>query len=392
MDSQTHVTIRSIVFGENFNRAIFSGVEKGAAIAWQRIVIRPVLIRGERYWQFSHFDEKKDITKNYLRLEAGQALDDLLEMPFRNVTVEAGERRLEIRITKKGKALQHESRIEGAAPPNLEHDRAKEKLLTPENALPMLQAVEIATADGRVRAEMQSKLRQINEFVRLVDETGVFNRWPEDTLLRAVDLGCGKGYLTFALYHYLAQMRGLQAELIGVDLKSDLLVKLEERRLALGWEGLRFVAGTIQDYQPGQAPQVVVALHACDTATDDALAKGLRWGSRLIVTAPCCQHYLQAQMADLLLPEAFAALTRHGILFERIGDLVTDALRAAYLRAWGYRTEVIQFTPLEHTAKNLMIRAVKTGKVPDRGAITEYWGLRNYWGVKPRLEMLAPLE
>lgn len=391
MDEQTRAIIHHRVFGEDFNRAVFSGVEKGLEIQWQRVVIRPVLIRGERYWQFAYFDEKKDVTKNYLRLEAGEKLDQLLNLPFRNVTIEAGDRRLEVRLSKKGKMLKRESRNAEARAPDLEHDHRKIKLLTPENAGAFLQAVEITTFDGRVRSEMQSKLRQINEFVRLVDETDVFERWPEGTPVRAVDLGCGKGYLTFALYHYLTVIRGLETELTGVDLKSDLLAKLEERRLALGWAGLRFVAGTIQDYVPEQAPEIVVALHACDTASDDALAKGLRWGSRLIVTAPCCQHYLQAQMAELDLPEAFEALMRHGILFERMGDLITDSLRAAYLRALGYRTEVIQFTPLEHTAKNLMIRAVKTGNPSDRKALDEYRVLKEYWGVTPYLEALIPI-
>jgi SAM-dependent methyltransferase len=236
---------------------------------------------------------------------------------------------------------------------------------------------------------MQAKLRQINEFVRLVDETGAFDAIEQP--VRVVDFGSGKGYLTMALYFYLTEIRKLRAEVTGVDLKGEVLEKLNRRAEGLGWDGLRFVTGRIEDYRPETAPQVVVALHACDTATEDALAQGLAWGCKLIVTAPCCQHYLQAQLAERATPEPFGAVMRHGILFERMGDILTDSLRAAYLRVWGYRTEVIQFVSTEHTAKNLMIRAVKTHTGIDRRALEEYLALKAYWGVAPYLEGLAPL-
>lgn len=370
-DSYRQQAHQRILEDESFTRAVFSGPEKGAEIRWIRAAIRPVLLRGERHWQFAYFDQTRDITKNYLRLEAGRHLDELLEMPFRNLTIETTATRLEVRISKKGKPLVHETRLEAAGQlPDLSHDRIKDKWITAENptgnaAPPFLQVVEIMTADGRVRAEMQAKLRQINEFVRLVDETGVFDRWPAGLPVQVVDFGSGKGYLTFALYHYLTALKKLPAVMVGIDLKADVLEKLNRRSQSLGWDGLRFQVGKIEDYVPPQPPDVVVALHACDTATDDALAQGLRWGSRLIVTAPCCQHYLQAQLAQQDTPVSFSALMRYGILFERMGDLLTDALRAAYLRVWGYRTEVIQFVSSEHSAKNLMIRAVKTAASGD---------------------------
>ncbi len=379
---------RLILQDETFVRATFSGPEKGAGLAWLRVTIRPLLLRGERHWQFSYFDEKKDIARNYLRLEAGQKLDELLALPFRNLTVEAGAARWEARRTKKGKLLLHTSRLTNAAPPDLAHDHAKPRLLAPDTAAPFLQAVGILTPDGRVRAEMQAKLRQINEFVRLVDETGAFEAAPASAPLRVVDFGCGRGYLTFALYHYLSFTLGREAEVVGVDLKADVLEALNRQAQALGWEGLRFQIGSIADYQPPAPPEVVVALHACDTATDDALAQAITWGCRLIVCAPCCQHELQAQMAGLPTPEAFAALARHGILFERLGDLLTDAARAALLRVMGYRAEVIQFVSTEHTAKNLMIRAVKTGPPGSRRAQAEYEALKAYWGFTPYLEKL----
>lgn len=387
--------IQARIFSDGFIQARFSAPPKADAPplpqAWRRVLIRPVMLRGELHWQFSYFDAQKDITKNYLRLEAGQKLQEVLDYGFRSMMVETRSERLELQIAPNGKITRRATAMK--SPPQdeaaLAHDRVKEKLIGPDNAAPFLQAVEIVTANGQVRAGMQAKLRQINEFVRLVDETGAFDAL--ETPLRVVDFGSGKGYLTFALYFYLTQLRHMPADLTGVDLKAEVLNKLNQRAQRLGWDGLRFVTGSISDYRAEPPPQVVVALHACDTATDDALAKGLAWGSRLLVTAPCCQHHLQAQMAGLPTPAPFEAVSRHGILFERLGDILTDGLRAAYLRVWGYRTEVIQFVSAEHTSKNLMIRAVLTHPGIDQRARREYEALKAYWNVTPYLETLYPL-
>jgi hypothetical protein len=175
---------------------------------------------------------------------------------------------------------------------------------------------------------------------------------------------------------------------VGVDVKADLLERHREKAKALGWERLEFQVGSIQEFETDVVPDVVVALHACDTATDEALARGIRWGSRLIITAPCCQHELQRQISRVPAPAPFRAVFRDGILGERLGDILTDAFRAAILRIMGYRTDVIQFVSTEHTAKNLMIRSVKTGSTGNPRATEEYSALKRYWNVTPYLERL----
>ncbi len=353
-----------------FIRAVFSGEQKGASVPWVKVMVRPVELKGQVHWQFSYFDEKKDITKNYLE-EAASKVDELLALPFRNILVESGAGNLQVNFSKKGKPLVSRSRPSQAGT-DLSHDRHKDRLLNEENAAPFLQAIGILTQDGRIKADMQRKYKQINEFLRLVDETAsfrpslrsstqAFSAWAGSPI-RIVDFGCGSGHLTFAMYYYLREVLHLDAHVTGVDLKSELMSQLQAKSEALGWDGLKFQTGAIADYEADVPPDVVIALHACDTATDDALAKGIRWGSRVIVCAPCCQHELQAQMANAELPDPLASVFQDGIFFERMGDILTDTFRATILRIMGYRADVTQFVPIEHTAKNLMIRAVKTSQ------------------------------
>ena len=373
---------------DTFVRVVFSGKQKGASLEWMKVVVRPVEIKGVIHLQFSYFDEKKDITKNYSFDEASAKVDELLALPFRNIFVENTTGGLQVNISKKGKALVNEAKPASSAPPaDLSHDRQKSRLLTAENAEPFLKAVGIMTKDEKIRADMQKKFRQINEFLRLLDETDSFNDFKEKPV-HVVDFGCGNAYLTFAIYYYLHDILNLDAHVVGVDIKADLVERHQEKVQSLGWKQLTFHAGTIAEFQPDAIPDVVLALHACDTATDDALAQGIRWNSKLIVCAPCCQHELQEQMSHLPMPTQLLPIFHHGILFERMGDILTDTFRATILRIMGYRTDVTQFVPIEHTAKNLMIRAVKTSPPGSLRWVEEYKNLKTFWQVTPYLERL----
>ncbi len=377
-----------ILSGESFVRAVFSGRRSGTTLEWIKVVVRPVRIKGALHWQVSHFDEEKDTTKNYTAADVPGQVDALLALPFRNIHVETTSGRLEVRITKRGEALLHETPL--AAPraaADLSHDREKKKALTVGDSAPFLEAVGILTRGGKIKADRQGKFRQINEFLRLVEETGIFDE-AFGHPMQIVDCGCGNAYLTFAIYHYASNILRLPADVVGVDVKADLLEGHREKVRALGWDRLTFEVGCIADFQPAIVPDVVVALHACDTATDDALARGIRWGSKLIVTAPCCQHDLQEQLSRVPVPNPFRAVWRDGILSERLGDILTDAFRAAILRIMGYRTDVIQFVSTEHTAKNLMIRSVKTSQSGSAQSVEEYQALKDYWHVTPYLEQL----
>lgn len=315
-------------------------------------------------------------------------MDELLALPFRNIFVEAQTGGVQVNISKKGKAVVSEVKpSRSSAQADVAHDRKKNRILSAENAEPFLKAVGILTSDGRIKADMQSKFKQINDFLRLVDETDSLQSFGNESI-HVVDFGCGNAYLTYAIYYYLHDLLKLDAHVTGVDVKAELIERHKEKVKALGWNQLDFQVGHIADYEPKSIPNVVLALHACDTATDDALAKGIEWQSKLIVCAPCCQHKLQAQMARVPMPESFASIFKDGIFFERIGDILTDTFRANILRIVGYRTDVTQFIPIEHTAKNLMIRAVKAPSTNKARWLDDYRNLKSFWQVTPYLERL----
>lgn len=369
-------------------RATFSGEQKGSSLQWNKVTVRPVEIKTEIHLQFSYVNDKKDITKNYLLDEAASKVDELLALPFRNIFVESKTGGVQVNISKKGKAVVSKVKpSKTSTQADVAHDRQKNRLLSAENAEPFLKAVGIMTNDGKIRADMQSKFKQINEFLRLVDETDSFQAL-RGSPFHIVDFGCGNAYLTFAIYYYLRDILKLDAHVTGIDIKADLIERHKEKVKSLGWDQLSFQVGQIVDYKPEIIPDVVFALHACDTATDDALAQGIRWESKLIVCAPCCQHELQEQMSRVPMPEQLLPIFKDGIFFERMGDILTDTFRATILRIMGYRTDVTQFVPIEHTAKNLMIRAVKTSSAGNTRWVEEYRNLKSFWQVTPYLENL----
>jgi SAM-dependent methyltransferase len=375
-----------ILIRDELIRATFSGEQKGSSLQWNKVVVRPVEIKGEIHLQFSYFDDKKDITKNYLA-DAASKVDELLALPFRNIFVESKTGGLQVNVSKKGKAIVNEVKPPKTSTTDLAHDRQKNRLLSAENAEPFLKAVGIMTQDGKIKADMQRKFKQINEFLRLVDETDAFQTLSNEPI-HVVDFGCGNAYLTFAIYYYLHDILKLDAHVTGVDIKADLIERHQEKVKSLGWDQLTFQVGHIADYKPETIPNVILALHACDTATDDALAQGIRWGSKLIVCAPCCQHELQEQMSRVPMPEQLLPVFKDGVFFERMGDILTDTFRATILRILGYRTDVTQFVPIEHTAKNLMIRSVKTSSTGNIRWVEEYRNLKSFWQVTPYLEKI----
>jgi SAM-dependent methyltransferase len=273
----------------------------------------------------------------------------------------------------------------------LRHDRQKQLLLPVGGPDSFLQAIGIMNREGKVRPRMRRKFRQINEFLRLMTETGELKKF-DHVPLKVVDCGCGNAYLTFAAYHYLNHILGLPTELTGIDVRDDLLKQQSQQSRELGWAGLTFQPASIIDFQPATPPDIVLALHACDTATDEALAQGIKWQSQMILSAPCCHHHLQQQLNRQPAPEVFEPVMHHGILKERLGDILTDTLRALILRILGYRAEVIEFISTEHTDKNLMIRAVKTEQAGSAKAIQEYQELKLFWQVRPYLEELLQTE
>jgi len=376
------------VENEDFMKATFSGFHHDRTVPWKKVIVRPVLVQDKKHLQFSYFDAKKDITKNYQGAEAVEMLEQLIAFGFKNVHVQTRQQTLDITLMHKGRAAIHAAAV--AQPPqkaSLSHDRQKNVLLSAEDAAPFLKAVGIMTEEGKIRADMQSKFRQINEFLKLVQQTGALEKFPS-TPLHVVDCGCGNAYLTFAFYYYLNYVLQIPTHLTGIDVNDELLTRHAEKSVRLGWDALTFQTTSIIEYKPETPPDIVLALHACDTATDEALAQGIEWQSKLIISAPCCQHHLQKQLEHQPAPNPFGPVERHSILKERLGDILTDTFRALILRIMGYSTDVVQFVSSEHTAKNLMIRAVKTLKAGDPKFVQEYTDLKNFWNVTPYLEEL----
>ena len=286
-----------------------------------------------------------------------------------------------VKITRKGHVLMSHGKAAAGPPPSVAHDREKAYALNPENAGDFLRSLDALDDQGRIRPSTQAKYRQINGFLNLIEP--VLPEKPAGPY-RICDCGCGSAHLSFAVYHFLNRIRDWPAVLTGVDRNPDLIAKNTAWRDRLGWTGLTFEAADLAAYQPAQPPDLVLSLHACDTATDLALARGVEWKAGAIVAAPCCQHELHHELKA----DAFQALLRHGILRERQADLVTDALRAAALRLCGYSVKVIEFASSADTARNILIRAVRTGQPPEPGAVAEYQALKQFWSVNPVIDRL----
>ena len=370
-------------------QATFKGQRKGSLTPWRQVNLRPVLLQGQRHLQISYLDETQDITKNYPVTDAAPQLDQLLALPFNSITVETTQVGFHIQFTKKGKAIIHRHKsARTSSRPDLSHDRSKDYLLPDNKPTPFLQAVGIMTPEGRVKTKMRGKFRQINAFLKLIQPHVTLSQLgpPPYNIL---DFGCGNAYLTFAVYYYFNHILKAPTHLIGIDVRADLLKKHAQTATRLDWPQIEFQPTRIIDYQPKVVPDLVLALHACDTATDEALYQAIAAQSKLIFAAPCCHNHLQQQLERRPAPVPFGPLFQHGILRARQGDLLTDTFRALIFRLMGYQTDVIEFTASEHTAKNLMIRAIKlAGDLPSEQLWGEYQTLKAFWGVTPYLETL----
>ncbi len=364
-------------------KIILSGVNKSQ---WRKVTIRPVLLRNRLHFQFSFFDDSRDLTKNFDFVEADQQIKKLSGANFSQVQVVTRTKTLSYSLSGKGyKAKESEHAL--ALEPDLGHDRNKNYPINLENALLMLQTIGIATRDERIKADMQSKFQQINEFIKQVS-LAIGTNLTHKSSMTIVDCGCGNAYLTFALYHYFNEILHLPTTLVGLDVRGDLLKTHRRHAKELDWQNMKFVETKIIDFTPLSKPDIVLSLHACDTATDEALAKAVQWDSEMIFAVPCCHHELQVQMEQKTYTPAIGAILREKILRERLGDILTDTFRTLLLRQEHYRADVVQFVSSEHTAKNLMIRAVKNATADTKVTRQEYLALKTMWSVTPYLEKI----
>jgi SAM-dependent methyltransferase len=385
-----------ILAAPDFQSAVFSGQRPGTIFPWIKVTIRPVLIRDVRMLQFECFDSVKGITANAEGDAAAARLDEILALPFKSCYVRGTATGIQIQITRKSKVLIREHTLSGPSAPDLSHDRRKKRPLDPAARGAFLQAVGIATAEGVIKPTMQAKFRQISEFLRLLEAR--LEAGPNDgEKVRVVDFGCGNAYLTFAVRDYLRNVRGRDATVTGVDSDAMAIERHRATCRELGWDDMHFEVSTIAGYRADPAPDIVMSLHACDTATDEVLAMAVRGGARLIFAVPCCHHHIQAQLDPRKATHIVQPVLRFGVMKERLGDILTDTLRAQILGIAGYRVDIVQFVSPEHTTKNLMIVAQKKTGAIDAGLAEQYRELRDAFHVRPYLETLlaetlAPLR
>lgn len=354
-----------------------------------KVIVKPIQLKGELYYQFSSFVGPKVLHDNLAPEEAAARMSPLLTEHFRQALLQTAEADYHILISKKGKVGILKKPPTKKPATELSHNRKKNYVIEEGSPVPFLVELGIMNTEGKVLAKKYDKFRQINRFVEMIAD--VVPHLAQDRTLNIVDFGCGKSYLTFVLYHYLKELRGLDIRVIGLDLKEDVIRHCSELADRFGYDRLQFLVGDIAQYNGLDRVDMVVTLHACDTATDAALEKAIRWQADVVLSVPCCQHELFRQVkSDVLSP-----LLEHGILKERFSALATDAIRAKLLELVGYKTQLLEFIDMEHTPKNVLIRAVK-GKQPSAAELAplarSYVEFRRFLQADPYLERALQAE
>ena len=351
--------------------------EDAILAAVEKIVVRPVDLKSGRNLQFTYGEARRETHRNFALDEAVGEVERLITGLFRRGHLFTTEFDFTVKVKASGKVRAHQfppSR-QKAAP--TEHNRRKQYLIPDGTPCEFLQEIGVMTADGNVRKQKFDKFRQINRYLEFVED--VYESFPKSGPIRVVDFWCGKSYLTFALHHLLNRIHGRKVDIVGLDLKSDVVEHCNEIANRLGCDGLRFESGDMAGYSPLESVDLSVSLHACDKATDVALARAVEWNAKVIFAVPCCHH----EVASKLKTEFLSPIMRRGILKERFAELLTDSLRADLLEGCGYRTQVLEFISLEHTPKNILIRAIQDPAVSSPAIPESVKAVRSTFGLEP---------
>ena len=364
---------------EHFVRAVLSGRRRNMQTEYERIDIKPVLIKEELKWQIISSDGKKDITKN---VEIDFNFTQLFSSGYANLVVDTQTESYQVRISKKDEALVSVSKVKLSR--DLSHDRQKQRMLLESNQV--FKALDMSDLLGRIKPSKMDKYKQVDEFLRLISQTLDTQDLKQDEI-SVVDLGCGHAYLTFAVGEFLKD-KYKKVSILGVDERDESKEHNEKVAQKLKVEA-KFIAAKISD-TPNQVVDIAIALHACDTATDDAIYWAIKNNAKVIMAAPCCMHELQTQVKEA--PEPWGLLTKNGLVKERLVDLITDSLRAQILKLLGYRVDIVEFIGGEHTARNILIRAVKTNQSSSDIDKDRYQQMLSQWQIKPYLAKLLAAE
>jgi len=326
----------------------------------KKIQVRPMRIKDKLMFQFAAYTQKQVFHEN---LDEELAVERILEYmnEYRQMEILSEGKQIVVLVSKKGKiTINKKQRQDLKQTQDLSHNRVKKYILEPGTPIPFLQDLGIQSADGKIVNAHYDKFRQINRFLEFIQD--IVEELPKDREAVMIDFGCGKSYLTFAMYYYLHEIRGMDIRIIGLDLKEEVISKCNDLRINYGYEKLDFFVGDIADYQGVNQVDMVVTLHACDTATDYAIAKAIQWKAKVILSVPCCQHELNQQINC----KELEPILKYGLVKERMSSLITDAIRGNILEDAGYQVQLLEFIDMEHTPKNILIRAVKKTEIEQK--------------------------
>ena len=343
---------------ENTLRAVVSN--RRSKQVSQKLVFRPFMEKNKLMFQREEYANNQVFHENMDKETAVEQICTFLEKEYKQLDLLCEQSSFSALVSKKGKSTIKENRNQIAKKIDLSHNRQKKYILDTDEVIPFLVDLGVQTKEGKIVDKKYKKYKQINRFLEFVKD--VLPELPKDRPVKIIDFGCGKSYLTFAVYYYLHIMHGRDVEMIGLDLKKDVIAHCNQMAEKYEYTNLHFLEGDISTYDGADSADMVITLHACDVATDFALDKAVHWNAKVILSVPCCQHELNAQIEnDMLEP-----LLKYGILKERFAALLTDALRADLLEQNGYEVQILEFIDMEHTPKNLLIRAVKRGEKADK--------------------------
>lgn len=337
--------------GENLYQIIISKAKNPDSFS--RVKVRPLLMKGELMYQVSEIHGTQIFHINLQKEELIDRLTEYLSKDFLQAEISTSSLQATVLISKKGRITIKKKRQQKEDKIDLSHNKVKNYILQEGIPVPFLVDLGIQTADGKVMKSRYDKFRQINRYLEFIAD--IMPILPTDRPIRIIDFGCGKSYLTFALYYYMNILCKRDIRVVGLDLKEKVIEDCNQLAKRYGYQHLSFVAGDVSQYKTEKQVDMVVTLHACDTATDYALEKAVKWGAGVILTVPCCQHEVNLQIQN----EILQPLLKYGLLKERMSALITDGIRANLLEEQGYQVQVMEFIDMEHTPKNILIRAVK---------------------------------
>lgn len=371
--SQRIINNEAIIF------ATFSGIRNKSLKTFNKATIKKVMIKNELKYQFEYIYDKNVEHKNLNKIDSINEIDNLLKTYFKQALINTLESDYHILVSKSGVAKINKK----AATKKFEeisHNRKKKYILNEGEVTSFLVELGIMTADGKVINSKYDKFKQINRYLELVSDCIPY--LDKNKTIRIIDFGCGKAYLTFALYDFLVLKMGYNVEIVGLDLKENVIKFCSNLAKKLNYDDLRFVQGDIKGFNEFENVDMVISLHACNTATDDALATAVNWGAKVILAVPCCQHELLKKIKN----KKMVPLLKYGIIKEKLSSLLTDSLRANVLEIMGYRTQVIEFIDMEHTPKNIMIRAFFEDISNVDKVVEEYKEFKKEWQISPYIE------